>query len=154
LEILRNPQNWKGQKTLFERDYKFVKGALYVGYGINLRNPRMGKGFREIDIYKSVDMRSTHLIVLGRTRWGKTRLKERFEVDDIESGYSIFSLDPKMDYDNFEAEVDAVIRTQRFEDLMVFCPPHPDISIRYNPFYGMLPDAISDIAKALSPSSK
>ncbi|MBX0311134.1 MAG: TraM recognition domain-containing protein [Sulfurihydrogenibium sp.] len=154
MEILRNPKNWKGQKTLFERDYKFIKGALYAGYGINLRNPRMGKGFREVDIYKSPDMRSTHLIVLGRTRWGKTRLKERFEVDDIESGFSIFSLDPKMDYDNFEAEVDAVIRTQRFDDLMVFCPPHPDISIRYNPFYGMLPDAISDIAKALSPSSK
>ena len=148
--IRREPKN----KGLFNREYEFIKGALYVGYGINLRNPRTGKKFREVDIYKSPQMRSTHLIVLGRSRWGKTRFMERAEVDDIESGFSIFSLDPKGDFGNLEAILDAVLRTERYEDFMLFSPLYPDVSVKINPFKDLLPDAISDIVKAISPAGK
>ncbi len=151
MEILRKKPKNTG---LFKREYEFIKEALYIGYGINLRNPRNGKAFREVDIYKSPDMRSTHLISLGRSRWGKTRFKERAEVDDIESGFSIFSLDPKGDYGNLEAELDAVLRTERYEDFMLFSPLYPDVSIKLNPFSDLIPEAISDIVKALSPVGK
>ena len=144
----------KGETGLFERNYEFLKGALYVGYGINLRNPRNGKHFREVDIYKSADMRSTHLITLGRTRWGKTRFIERAEVDDIESGYSIFHLDPKQDYENLEAVIDAALRTDRIPEFVLFSPVYDEVSIRVNPFYYQLPDSISDLIKALAPPSK
>jgi hypothetical protein len=152
MEILR-----KGNKPttgLFKRDYNFIKEALYLGYGINLKNSKTDKKYRVVDIYKSPDMRSTHLICLGRTRWGKTRFIERAIVDDIESGFSIFHIDPKMDYDGLEAILDAVIRTGRVDDFMLFSPIYPDVSVRVNPFYQQIPDAISDIIKAMSPPSK
>ena len=138
----------------FERDYLFIPEALYLGRGWNLRNKYVGKKPRIVDIYKAPDMRSTHLIVLGRSRWGKTRLLERVVVDDIESGLSIFKLDPKMDYDAMEATIDAVDKLERWDDYMLFIPPYPEVSIRINPFKDLLPDAIADIIKAMSPSGK
>jgi conjugal transfer pilus assembly protein TraD len=151
MEILAKKVKEKG---LFERDYVFIKGALYLGRGWNLRHKFDGKKPRIVDIYKSPDMRSTHLVSLGRSRWGKTRLLERVIVDDIESGLSIFHLDPKLDYDGTEAIIDAVDKTERYDDAMFFIPPYPEVSIRVNPFAGLLPDAISDIVKAMAPSSK
>lgn len=152
MEILRR-QN-KQNNSLFKRDYNFIKNALYLGYGVNLQNPYEKKKIRVVDIYKSPDMRSTHLICLGRTRWGKTRFIERAIVDDIESGMSIFHIDPKQDYENLEAIVDAVIRTQRYSDFMLFSPYYSSISVKLNVFFGQIPDAISDIIKAMSPAGK
>mgnify|MGYP001770635844 CR=1 FL=1 len=155
MEILRDEKRIKNaKKGLFQRNYEFIKEALYLGYGINLRNPRIGKKPRIVDIYKSPSMRSTHLICLGRTRWGKTRFIERAIVDDIESGFSIFHLDPKQDFDNLEAILDAVIRTQRYDDFMLFTPFYDKISLKINVFYDQTPDAISDIIKAMSPKGK
>lgn len=152
MEILRR-QN-KGNKGLFNRDYNFIKNALYLGYGVNLVNQLEGKKPRIVDIYKAPDMRSTHLICLGRTRWGKTRFIERAIVDDIESGMSIFHIDPKMDYEGLEAILDAVIRTERYDDFMFFSPYYTDVSVSINVFYNQIPDAISDIVKAMSPAGK
>ena len=152
MEILRSKN--KVNKTLFKREYNLIKGALYLGYGINLKNSKNDKKYRIVDIYKSSDMRSTHLICLGRTRWGKTRFIERAIVDDIESGFSIFHIDPKMDYDGLEAILDAVIRTERVDEFILFSPIYPEVSIRLNPFYQQIPDAVSDIIKAMSPSTK
>ncbi len=151
MEILRSKNKAK-DAGLFGREYKLVPGALYFGYGINLRNAKSNKKYRIVDIYKSPDMRSTHLICLGRTRWGKTRFIERAIVDDIESGFSIFHIDPKMDYDGLEAILDAVIRTERVDDFMLFSPIYPEVSVNLNPFYQQIPDAISDIIKAMSPA--
>lgn len=151
MEIIRekNPIKYIGK---FKRDYNFIPGTLYLGYGVNLQQPYEKRKVRVVDIYKAANMRSTHLICLGRTRWGKTRFIERAIVDDIESGFSIFNIDPKMDYENLEAILDAVIRTQRYDDFMLFSPYYSDISIRLNVFYKQLPDAISDIIKAMSPA--
>ena len=139
---------------LFKRDYPFIPEALYIGYGINLLKPRIGKKPRIVDIYKSPNMRSTHLIALGRTRWGKTRFIERAIVDDIESGFSIFHLDPKQDYDNLEATIDALIRTDRVDEFIFFTPYFDEISVRINVLHDQIPDAISDILKAMSPKGK
>jgi len=152
MEILKSKNN--PNTGIFKRDYNFIKEALYLGFGINLKNSKIDKKYRVVDIYKSPDMRSTHLICLGRTRWGKTRFIERAIVDDIESGLSIFHIDPKMDYDSLEAILDAVIRTGRVDDFVLFSPTYPDVSVRINPFYQQIPDAISDIIKAMSPPSK
>jgi len=152
MEYLRNRKI--KSSSLFERDYEFIKEALYLGYGINLRNPRIGKKPRIVDIYKSPQMRSTHLITLGRTRWGKTRFIERAIVDDIESGLSIFHLDPKQDFDGLEAILDAVLKTERYDEFMLYTPFYDEVSLRINVFYDQIPDAISDIVKAMSPKGK
>ena len=138
----------------FKRDYPFIPEALYIGYGINLLNPRIRKKPRIVDIYKSSEMRSTHLITLGRTRWGKTRFIERAIVDDIESGFSIFHIDPKQDYDNLEATIDALIRTDRVDEFIFYSPYFDEISVRINVLHNQIPDAISDILKAMSPKGK
>ena len=153
MEILRS-KNKPENTGLFKRDYNFIKEALYIGYGINLQNPRVKKKPRIVDIYKSPEMRSTHLICLGRTRWGKTRFIERSIVDDIESGFSIFHLDPKQDFDNLEALLDAVLRTERYDEFMLYTPFYDEVSLKINVFYDQIPDAISDIIKAMSPQGK
>jgi len=142
------------EKRLFIREYRFIPGALYLGRGWNLRRKLLGKKPRIVDIYKSPEMRNTHLIVFGRSRWGKSELLKRTMVDDVESGFSIFYLDPKLGYDAFEALIDAVDKTERIEDFMLFIPPYPEVSIRINPFKDLLPDAIADIIKAMAPSGR
>jgi len=152
MEILRKKEIL--ERGLFIREYRFIRGALYLGRGWNLRRKLSGKKPRIVDIYKSPEMRNTHLLVFGRSRWGKSELLKRVMVDDVESGFSIFYLDPKLGYDAFEALVDAVDKTGRFDDFMLFIPPYPEVSVRINPFKDLLPDAIADIIKAMSPSGR
>ncbi len=154
MEILRKKNRIPKNNGIFKRQYRFIPNALYIGEGINLRNVRSRKRYREVDIYKSADMRNTHLIVLGRTRWGKTRLLERAIVDDIESRRSIFHIDPKMDYENLEAILDAIIRLELYDKFLPFIPYYDKVSLKINPFYKQIPDAISDIVKAMSPAGK
>ncbi|WP_457601585.1 type IV secretory system conjugative DNA transfer family protein [Hydrogenivirga sp.] len=110
--------------------------------------------YREKGAYIYLENRNSHLLVFGRTRWGKTRFIERAVVDDIEVGNSVFVIDPKGDYDLLEAIIDAVERTGRREDFMFFSVVNPEVSVKVNPFADMPPDRIGDMLKALAPTGK
>lgn len=147
----------KKKSPLFRRDYPLIVDppVLYVGRGVNLRSSRLkDPDYRERGAYLYLENRNSHLLVFGRTRWGKTRFIERAVVDDIEVGNSVFVIDPKGDYDLLEAIVDAVERTGRHEDFMFFSVVHPEISVKVNPFSDMPPDRIGDMLKALAPTGK
>ena len=140
---------------LFERDYPLIVDPplLYIGRGVNLRSSRMKEAeYRERGAYIYLENRNSHLLVFGRTRWGKTRFIERAVVDDIEVGNSVFIIDPKGDYELLEAIIDAVERTGRQDDFMFFSAVRPDISVKINPFSDMPPDRIGDMLKALAPT--
>lgn len=138
----------------FKRSYPLVVDppVLYIGRGVNLRSPKLkDRRYRERGAYIYLENRNSHLIAFGRTRWGKTRFIERAVVDDIEVGNSVFIIDPKGDYELLEAVIDAVERTGRQDDFMLFSGANPEISIKINPFNGMPPDRIGDMLKSLAP---
>lgn len=142
---------WDGK---FKRNYPLVVDPplLYVGRGVNLRSPKLkDRNYREKGAFIFLENRNSHLIAFGRTRWGKTRFIERAVVDDVEVGNSVFIIDPKGDYELLEAVIDAVERTGRREDFMLFSGANPEVSVRINPLSGMSPDRIGDMLKSLAP---
>ena len=135
-------------KSPIKRPYRLIENALYVGRGINLRNKEKG----EVDIY--LTQRNTHLLGLGRTRWGKTKFISRASADDIEFGNSLFCIDPKGSYDWLETVSYVAWKVGRLKELMLFNPLYPEISVRVNPLAGMGPDKIGEVFFRLSPESK
>ena len=130
----------------FKRTYKLIKDWLYVGRGINLRKSPL----EEVDVYLS--LRNTHLLGLGRTRWGKTQFIRRCVIDDIERGLSVVVIDPKGDYDLLEGVLDACLKTNREDDFIFFTLVNPEVSVKINPFAGLSPEAIGSTMKAIAPA--
>jgi conjugative coupling factor TraD (TOL family) len=76
--------------------------------------------------------RTGHMIVLGTTRVGKTRMLEMLATQDIHAGHVTIVIDPKGDADlmlRLYAEAQRAGRSDRF---YLFHLGYPDISARYN----------------------
>jgi len=127
------------------RDYPLLQNCLYVGYGVNLRQKQKG----EVHIY--LKERNTHLLGLGRTRWGKTEFIKRGGCDDVEFGNSLFNIDPKGSYDWIEGIAYTAYRVGRLKELMIFDLLHPEISVRLNPLKGLKPEKIGQFFFRLAP---
>jgi len=120
------------------RDYPLIDNHLYIGRGINLRQKKRG----EVHIY--LKERNTHLLGLGRTRWGKTEFIARASADDVESGNSLFCIDPKGSYDWLEKIAYVAYKVGRLKELMVFNLLYPELSVRINPLKGLRPEKIGE----------
>ncbi len=77
--------------------------------------------------------RNGHVIVVGTTRVGKTRLAELLIAQDIHRGDVVIVLDPKGDADLLKRLYIEAMLAGRLDDLMVFHLSHPEFSCRYNP---------------------
>lgn len=77
--------------------------------------------------------RNGHVIVIGTTRVGKTRLAELLIAQDIHRGDVTIVLDPKGDADLLKRIYKESILAGRLDDLLVFHLSHPEFSCRYNP---------------------
>jgi len=132
-------------KGVVKRDYPLVDNWLYVGRGINLR----GNKRKEVHIY--LKERNTHLLGLGRTRWGKTEFIARCSADDVEFGNSLFCIDPKGSYDWLEKIVYVAYKTGRLKELMIFNLLYPEVSVRINPLKGLRPEKIGEFFYRLAP---
>ena len=97
-------------------------------------NPALhGVEVQEQDVLLPLRERVGHMLVLGTTRVGKTRLLEVLVTQDIHRGDTVIVFDPKGDADllrrlYFEARL-----CGREADLIIFHLGFPDISARYNP---------------------
>jgi len=131
-----------------ERDYPLIQNCLYVGRGINLRQNRR----KEVHIY--LKERNTHLLGLGRTRWGKTEFIARCSADDVEFGNSLFCIDPKGSYDWLEKIAYVAYKRNRLKELMIFNLLYPELSVRLNPLAGLRPEKIGEYFYRLAPESE
>ena len=76
--------------------------------------------------------RSGHMLVMGTTRVGKTRLLELLVTQDIHAGKVVVVIDPKGDADLMLRMVAEAKRAGREQQFYMFHLGYPDISARYN----------------------
>jgi conjugative coupling factor TraD (TOL family) len=87
---------------------------------------------REKPVLLRKKMRNGHMLVLGTTRVGKTRLLELLATQDIHAGAVTIIIDPKGDADLMMRVHAEAARSGRLEQLYLFHLGYPDISARYN----------------------
>lgn len=76
--------------------------------------------------------RSGHMVVMGTTRVGKTRMLEMLATQDIHAGHVVIIIDPKGDADLMLRVQAEARRAGRLEQLYLFHLGYPEISARYN----------------------
>lgn len=88
---------------------------------------------KERPIWMDILERVGHLLVLGTTRVGKTRLAELLITQDIHRGDVVIVFDPKGDVALLKRMYAEAKRAGREEQFYMFHLGYPDISARYNP---------------------
>ena len=88
---------------------------------------------REREIFMKLADRVGHMLVLGTTRVGKTRLAELIIAQDIARGDVVIVVDPKGDADLMKRVYREAKRAGRLDQLYIFHLGYPEFSARYNP---------------------
>ncbi|WP_404317416.1 type IV conjugative transfer system coupling protein TraD [Klebsiella oxytoca] len=106
----------------------------------------------ETDVSMSLGERVGHMLVLGTTRVGKTRLAEVLITQDIRRGEVVIVFDPKGDADLLKRIWAECRRSGREQDLQVFHLGWPELSARYNAVgrFGRVSEVASRVAGQLS----
>jgi type IV secretory pathway TraG/TraD family ATPase VirD4 len=104
--------------------------GLHLGIGYSLDDYRKE---RLIDLYQLNNNRKSHTFVAGATRVGKTRLLQNMIVQDIRAGRSVGLIDPKGDWEIWEAMVQEAYKTGRERELLFISPIYPEYSVSINP---------------------
>lgn len=89
-------------------------------------------GLDERPITMRQTSRTGHMIVLGTTRVGKTRMLEMLATQDIHAGHVVIVVDPKGDADLMLRLYAEAQRAGRADQFYLFHLGYPDISARYN----------------------
>ena len=107
---------------------------------------------QEVNVSMDLRERVGHMLVLGTTRVGKTRLAELLITQDIRRGNITIVFDPKGDADLLKRMWAESHRAGRGEDFYVFHLGWPDISARYNAVgrFGRVSEVASRVAGQLS----
>jgi len=87
---------------------------------------------QEQEMWMGEGERVGHLVVLGTTRVGKTRLAELLITQDIRRNDVVIVLDPKGDSGLLRRVYAEAKRAGRLDELYIFHLGHPEISARYN----------------------
>ncbi|MGL4725375.1 MAG: type IV conjugative transfer system coupling protein TraD [Scandinavium sp.] len=106
----------------------------------------------ETDVTLPLGERVGHMLVMGTTRVGKTRLAELLITQDIRRGEVVVVLDPKGDADLLRRTYAEAKRAGREDEFYIFHLGWPDLSARYNAVgrFGRISEVASRIAGQLS----
>lgn len=106
---------------------------------------------KEIPVAIRQSERVAHMLVLGTTRVGKTRLLEVLVTQDIHNGDVVIVFDPKGDGELLARLHIEAQKAGRLDDLKIFHLGFPSISARYNPSgsYGRITEIATRIAGQL-----
>lgn len=91
-----------------------------------------GVGYKERRVTLRQSERSGHLLVLGTTRVGKTRLLEILATQDIHNNHVTIVIDPKGDADLMMRMYAECARAGRLDNFYIFHLGYPEVSARYN----------------------
>ena len=91
-----------------------------------------GVGDGEVPALLRQSERPGHMIVLGTTRVGKTRLLELLSTQDIHNGHVVIIIDPKGDAELMLRARAEAARAGRLDQFYIFHLGYPEISARYN----------------------
>lgn len=91
-----------------------------------------GVGLDEEPIALKQSARPGHMLVLGTTRVGKTRLLEVLATQDIHAGHVVIVIDPKGDAELMKRMYAEAERAGRLDQFYIFHLGYPEISARYN----------------------
>lgn len=86
----------------------------------------------EVPVTLRQSARNGHLLVMGTTRVGKTRLLEMLATQDIHSGAVVIVIDPKGDAELMLRMYAESARAGRLDQFYMFHLGYPEISARYN----------------------
>lgn len=105
----------------------------------------------EREIWTSLAERVGHLLVLGTTRVGKTRLAELLVTQDIRRGEVVIVFDPKGDVALLKRMYAEASRCGREKDFWFFHLGYPELSDRYSPIssIGRITEVATRIANQL-----
>jgi hypothetical protein len=92
-----------------------------------------GVGMGETDIFMDLQERAGHMLVVGTTGVGKTRLSELLITQDIHRGDVVIVIDPKGDIELLQRMMTEAQRAGRQSAMLVFHLGFPQYSARYNP---------------------
>jgi conjugative coupling factor TraD (TOL family) len=87
----------------------------------------------EEDVGLNVSERPGHVLVVGTTRVGKSRLLEVMVSQDIAAGHVVVVLDPKGDLGVLQRMYAEASRAGRADQFYFFHLGYPELSARYNP---------------------
>ena len=111
-----------------------------------------GVGFEdEKNVWIDLSERVGHMLVLGTTRVGKTRLAELLVTQDIRRGEVVIVFDPKGDVDLLRRMFAEAKRAGRLDQFHIFHLGFPEISERYNPVgeFGRITEVASGVSTRL-----
>lgn len=132
------------------------EGAMYLGRGYEWTVEDSEDALegveappREADLFLPDDVLAGHVLALGTTGSGKTRLLELLILQAIERGDAVVVVDPKGD-----RRLLGRVRAAAGGRFRLFSLPHPERSVRYNPI-GRYHDVreVADRVAALLPST-
>ena len=148
------PKIYRSDREVAESvGYDYSPGDVFLGYGISLS--RKGpERWNPVFVFVPKSLAVAHGLIHGMTRHGKSRLLERLSYNDILSGLSVVTIDPKGDSGLLETNLAACIKANRLKDFLFFSPIYPERSMRINPLYGLEPDEIVDVIIAGLPQSR
>ncbi len=158
-----NPDHWRNRLTARENwDIPVKIGKIQ--FNIPLRNPVAqlppvggnpeihGVGvLDETIVTTALGELFGHMVVLGTTRVGKTRLCEVLVAQDIHRGDTTIVFDPKGDVKLLQRMYAEAKRAGREDNMWVFHLGYPHISDRYSPIadYSKITEVATRIANAL-----
>lgn len=111
-----------------------------------------GVELNEVNVNMSLGERVGHMLVLGTTRVGKTRLAELLITQDIRRGNVTIVFDPKGDADLLKRMWAEASRAGRTNEFNVFHLGWPEVSSRYNAIgrFSRISEVASRVAGQLS----
>ena len=127
-----------GIKTFFKKkskNYPLKSGKIYVGAGFDLMKEEIGRIYWDKPHYQA--------IVFGGSGSGKSELISRWTYEAILDDKQFFGIDPKGSKSWLESFFKACHRKGILYDKekgpVVLTLPYPEISVKFNPLYGMTP---------------
>ena len=105
----------------------------------------------ESSIFLAGNQRASHLLILGRTRVGKSRLLATLVNQDIRQGKAVLVLDPKGDLSVLQDMFEACEAANRLQDFNIVHAGFPDLSAKYNPLqhYSHISEVATRVVSAL-----
>lgn len=100
-------------------------GGNWIVHGLGMN--------REDGLFLPDDLLNQHVLILGTTGVGKTRMLEVLVSQAIRRGDAVVVIDPKGDERLLERVIESSRDSGRLDSFRLFALPHPSKSVRYNP---------------------